>query len=113
MVKIGQGNVTSGTGCRGALRVVENVPDVLALMKEDLSGVVIFTREASATAVAPLFPKIRGIVCTLGGATSHLAIVAREFDLACIMGSQIDLDGELDGCVIQFNADGEIFLEDR
>ena len=112
MLKIGQGNVTSGTGCSGTLRVVESVADVLGLMKEELSDVVVFTRDASVTAVTPLFPKIRGVVCTLGGATSHLAIVAREFDLACIMGSQIDYKGELDGCAIQFNAEGEIFLQD-
>ena len=111
MQKIGQGNVTSGQGCQGTLRVVESIPEVLQLMKEDLSEVVVFTREASATAVTPLFPKIKGVVCTLGGATSHLAIVAREFNLACIMGSNIDFDGELDGRTVNFNSDGEIFLE--
>ena len=112
MQKLGQGNVTSGNGCRGVLREVASVPDVLALMKQDLAEVVVFTREASATAVTPLFPKIRGVICTLGGPTSHLAIVAREFDLPCIMGSQIDHDGLLDGKRIHFNAGGEIFIED-
>ena len=111
MQKIGQGNVTSGQSCQGTLRVVESIPEVLQLMKEDLSEVVVFTREASATAVTPLFPKIKGVVCTLGGATSHLAIVAREFNLACIMGSDITYDGELDGRTVNFNSDGEIFLE--
>ena len=110
MLKIGEGNVTSGTGCQGRLREVKSLADVLELMRTDLSDVVVFTREASATAVTPLFPKIRGVVCTLGGATSHLAIVAREFDLACIMGSRIDYEGELDGCTISFNDKGEIFL---
>lgn len=111
MQKIGQGNVTSGTHCHGVLREVKSIPDVLRLMQEDLSDVVVFSREASATAVTPLFPKIKGVVCTLGGPTSHLAIVAREFDLACIMGSNIEYDGELDGCRVSFNSDGEIFLE--
>ena len=111
MQKIGQGNVTSGQGCQGTLRVVESIPEVLQLMKEDLSEVVVFSREASATAVTPLFPKIKCVVGTLGGATSHLAIVAREFNLACIMGSNIDFDGELDGRTVNFNSDGEIFLE--
>jgi len=78
MVKIGQGNVTSGSDCQGVLRVVESVADVLRLMK---------------------------------GATSHVAIVAREFDLACIMGVQFELQGELDGCVVRMNAEGEIFME--
>ena len=110
MQKIGQGNVTSGKGCSGTLRVIASIPDVLRLMQEDLGEVVVFTREASATAVTPLFPKIKGVMCTLGGATSHLAIVAREFDLACIMCSDIDYEGELDGCTVNFNAEGEIFL---
>lgn len=109
---VGQGNVTSGTGCRGTLRTIETIADVLALMKEDLSDVVVFTREASATAVTPLFPKIKGVVCTLGGATSHIAIVAREFDLACIMGSEIDFEGELDGRQVRFDEGGRIFLGD-
>lgn len=112
MRKIGQGNVTSGRGCRGTLRVVGGIPDVLALMKQELSEVIVFTREASATAVTPLFPKIRGVMCTLGGPTSHLAIIAREFDLPCIMGSEIDFPGELDGRPVEFNAAGEIFVED-
>ncbi len=111
MVRIGQGMLTSGNECRGTLRVVDSVADVLRLMKVDLSDVVIFTRAASATTVTPLFPKIKGIVCTAGGATSHLAIVAREFDLACVMGSQIDYEGKLDGRTVNFNPKGEIFLE--
>ncbi len=110
MQKIGQGNVTLGKGCSGTLRVIESIPDVLRLMQEDLGEVVVFTREAFATAVTPLFPKTKGVMCTLGGATSHLAIVAREFDLACVMGSTIDYEGEPDGCHVNFNQEGEIFL---
>jgi hypothetical protein len=40
-----------------------------------------------------------------------VAIVAREFNLPCIMGSEIDYDGELDGCIVNFNQEGEIFFE--
>ena len=111
MKRIGVGNPTSGKGCRGTLRVVADVPDVLALLREDVSNVVLFTESASATVVTPLFPRIKGVVCTTGGDTSHLAIVAREFDLACVMGSQIDYDGDLNGCVVQFDQEGEIFLD--
>lgn len=111
MIKIGQGNLTSGGECRGTLRVVENVADVLRLMKEDLVDAVLFTRAASVTAVTPLFPKIKGVICTQGGVTSHLAIVAREFDLPCVMGSEIGYEGELEGCAIYFDREGEIFAE--
>ena len=53
MVKIGQGNVTSGNGCQGVLRVVESVEDVLGLMKEDISNVILLTPTASATIMTP------------------------------------------------------------
>jgi phosphoenolpyruvate-protein kinase (PTS system EI component) len=61
--------------------------------------------------MTPLFPRIKAVVCTTGGETSHVAIVAREFNLPCIMGSEIDYDGELDGCIVNFNQEGEIFFE--
>ena len=111
MKEIGQGNVTSGNGCRGVLRLVETVADVLRLMKEDISNVILLTPTASATIMTPLFPRIIGVVCTTGGPTSHVAIVAREFDLACIMGVQFDHDEDLEGCVVNMNAQGEIFVE--
>lgn len=111
MVKIGQGNVTSGKGCRGVLRVVESVADVLRLLKEDISDVILLTPTASATIMTPLFPRIIGVICTTGGATSHVAIVAREFDLACIMGVEFSQDVALDGCAISVNEQGEIFVE--
>jgi len=111
MRKIGQGQVTSGHECRGTLRAVESLEDVLRLMKTDVSEAVIFTHSASATAVTPLFAKIKGVICTTGGATSHLAIVAREFDLPCVMGSEIQDQQPLDGRPVYFSPEGEIFVE--
>jgi len=109
--RIGRGSVTSGSQCQGTLRVVETVADVLALMKTELSDVVLFTRSASATALTPLFAKIKGVICTSGGATSHLAIVAREFDLPCVMGCELAFDGELDRRQVAINSEGEVFLD--
>jgi phosphohistidine swiveling domain-containing protein len=111
MRKIGRGILTSGGNCQGTLRVVETIQDVLKLMKTDVSDVIIFTRSASATTVTPLFAKIKGVVCTAGGATSHLAIVAREFDVPCVMASEIDYDGTLDRSLVTITADGEILLD--
>jgi phosphohistidine swiveling domain-containing protein len=112
MAKIGQGVVTSGNGCKGVLRVVESVADVLRLIKEDLSDAILLTPTASATIMTPLFPRIIGVLCTTGGATSHVAIVAREFDLVCVMGVEFNSDEPLDGCVIEVNGQGEIFTGD-
>lgn len=103
--------LTSGAGCQGTLRQVQTIQDVLKLMKGDLSDVILFMNTASATTATPLFAKIKGVICTAGGATSHLAIVAREFDLPCVMASEIDPNETLDGCKVAFNGQGEIFLE--
>ncbi len=110
MTKIGHGEITSGKGCTGVLRSVQSIQDVLELMQKDLSETIVFTTSASATTLTPIFPKIKGIICTAGGPTSHLAIVAREFGLPCVMGSEIHYDGQLDGQRVSFNDEGEIFL---
>jgi len=115
MEKIGQGNVTSGSGCEGVLRVVESVEDVLRLLKEDISETILLTPTASATIMTPLFPRIKGVICSTGGATSHVAIVAREFDLPCIMGVQFEPEHDsarkLDGLSVSLNAQGEVLTE--
>jgi phosphohistidine swiveling domain-containing protein len=110
MQKVGKGMLISGGECDGVLRVVETVQDVIGLMKTDVSNVILFTRSASATTVTPLFSRIRGVVCTAGGPTSHLAIVAREFDIPCVMASEIQYEGDLDLQNVTINKEGEIFL---
>ncbi len=107
---VGKGMLISGSECKGMLRVVETVQDVIGLMRTDVSNVILFTRSASATTVTPLFSRIKGVVCTAGGPTSHLAIVAREFDIPCVMATEIQHDGDLDRQEIVINKDGEIFL---
>ena len=112
MRKIGEGEPTSGHGAVGILRKVETLEDVLRLMETDLSETIVFTPSASVTAITPILPKIRGLICASGGFTSHLAIVAREFDLPCLMGSRLEAVGALEGRRVRFTAQGEISLED-
>ena len=85
-----QGLVASGKGCEGRraprgqgrrrLR-----PDA----EPDLGETILLTESATATAVVPLLDRVRGLICTSGGITSHLAIVSREFGLSCIMGAEL------------------------
>jgi phosphohistidine swiveling domain-containing protein len=112
MIKIGEGEPASGQGAAGILRKAETLEDVLKLIDTDLSDTIVFTTSASVTAITPILPKIRGLICTSGGFTSHLAIVAREFDLPCLMGSSINDVDSLEGRRIRFTDQGEIFLED-
>jgi phosphoenolpyruvate-protein kinase (PTS system EI component) len=111
MLKIGIGQITSGGECHGTLRLVDSIEDVLRLLKSDLSDVIVITHSASATAITPLFPKIKGLVCTAGGPTSHLAIVAREFDLPCLMACEISYQGTLEGRLVSLTVAGEILVE--
>jgi phosphoenolpyruvate-protein kinase (PTS system EI component) len=111
MLRIGGGMLTCGGPCRGTVRSVTGVADVLRLMQMDLGEVILLMHAASATFVTPLFPLIRGVICTTGGATSHLAIVAREFNLSCVMAAHIDYGGGLDGGTVSFTEAGELYLE--
>lgn len=104
---IGRGQLVSGSSVEGVLCRADDVQQVFALMKRpDLDEVILLTESASATAVVPLLAKVRGVVCRSGGMTSHLAIVAREFGLPCILGAEFD--DEADGRRVVLNADGTI-----
>jgi phosphoenolpyruvate-protein kinase (PTS system EI component) len=101
--------VVSGGGCAGVARRAREVADVFALLKDPrLEETILLVDSASATAVVPLLAKVRGIVCTTGGMTSHLAIVSREFGLPCLMAADIpDLDA-LEGRLIAVDGDGTV-----
>ncbi len=112
MRKVGEGEPIGGRGAVGILRKVETIEDVLRVMETDLSETIVFTPSASVTAITPILPKIRGLICASGGVTSHLAIVAREFDLPCVMGGRVEGVEALEGRRVRFTAEGEIFLEE-
>ena len=106
---VGRGLVASGKGCVGVVRRASRVADVFALMKEpSLGETILLTEFATATAVVPLLGKVRGLVCTSGGITSHLAIVSREFGLTCLMAASIEDPEALEGVRVTLTEDGTI-----
>jgi len=106
---VAKGLVASGKGCEGVVRLVSRVADVFALMQRpDLGETILLTESATATAVVPLLDRVRGLICTSGGLTSHLAIVSREFGLPCIMGAELADPSELDGVRVLMAADGTV-----
>lgn len=106
---VAKGLVASGRGCEGVVRLVGKVADVFALMQSpDLGETILLTESATATAVVPLLDRVCGLICTSGGITSHLAIVSREFGLACIMGAELADLAELDGVRVLMAADGTV-----
>jgi len=110
MGRIGRGTVVSGGTVEGVLHRADDVEQVFGLMKRpDLDEVILLTSSASATAVVPLLAKVRGVVSESGGMTSHLAIVAREFNLPCILSAELDV-ADLEGRRVVLQDDGAIEL---
>jgi phosphoenolpyruvate-protein kinase (PTS system EI component) len=93
----------------GTARHVADVQVVMELMGVDVSDTILLVADASATTVGPLLADALGIVCTSGGPTSHLALVAREFGVACVMAATLGQDlAELDEKRIEVAPDGTI-----
>jgi phosphoenolpyruvate-protein kinase (PTS system EI component) len=106
---VAQGLVASGAGCEGIARRASAVADVLALLQApDLDETILLTESATATTIIPLLGGVRGLICTSGGVTSHVAILSREFGLCCVMGAELEDLAVLDGARVVIEADGTI-----
>jgi rifampicin phosphotransferase len=57
----------------------------------------------------PHFREVTGLVCDIGGFLSHTAIVAREFDLAMVVG-MTQWRSIPDGALIRIDADGSVLV---
>jgi phosphoenolpyruvate synthase/pyruvate phosphate dikinase len=87
--KIGNGlSCSSNLDAEGELVYVKTVEDVIALF-DNAQGKICLVDDAGTTTLGPILSDLAGVVCTSGGPGSHLAIVSREFDLACIMGIKL------------------------
>jgi len=73
----------------GELKIIKTIQDVIALF-DKAQGKICFVEDAGTTTLGPIMSDLKGIVCSTGGAGSHLAIVSREFDIPCIMALKID-----------------------
>ncbi len=92
---------------RGIWRVLNAPVDVLELMDTGAEGVIACVNDAGATFLAPIFDDLAGVVCLSGTPLSHIGIVSREYQVPCIMGSQ--LSGEVaDGDAVELDCSGEI-----
>ncbi|MGE4425579.1 MAG: PEP-utilizing enzyme [Solirubrobacteraceae bacterium] len=104
------GALVSGGPTSGTLRRANDIADVTALMqRSDLDATILLVDSPSATAVVPLLPRVRGVVCRSGGSTSHLALVSREFGITCVMGAELPADAG-QGEAVEVDASGTITL---
>ena len=106
---LGEGELVSGKSASGVARRVVSIDDVLGLLDDPgLSDVILLTNSASATAIMPLLTEVRGVICSAGGRTSHLATVSRELGLSCVVGTSFADEADIDGRRVVIADDGKV-----
>jgi phosphohistidine swiveling domain-containing protein len=91
---------------QGTWRMLETPDDVLALMDSTADGVVAGVQDAGATFLAPIFDELTAVVCFSGTPLSHIGIVSREYQVPCIMGTEVDGDRPADGTQVEVDCSG-------
>ena len=70
----------------------------------------IIVAEFTTPVIAPAISQAKGIICATGGITSHAAIIAREFNIPCLVGGKGAMKKLKDKQEIILDADkGEIY----
>ena len=87
---------------QGEARWFHNPADVVGADEDELPNLIAFVGKGGMTFLSPILAEVKAVVCTAGSLESHLAILAREFEIPCLMGTQ--LGGEI--------ADGEEIVLD-
>jgi phosphoenolpyruvate synthase/pyruvate phosphate dikinase len=82
MKKIGQGLGVSKGVIEGKVRIIENREDFA-----QFKGEILVTHLTDPTMVV-LMSKAAGIICNIGGLTSHPSIVSREMGTPCIVSAK-------------------------
>ena len=66
----------------GPVRIINSVEELDKVKEGDILVTTMTTPD-----FVPVFDKIAGLVTDLGGSTCHAAIVSREFDIPCVVGT--------------------------
>ncbi len=82
---IGRGIGVHGGALSGVVTFSDS-PEHIKKMKSDFNQPVILLRYETSTDDVALMPEIDGIITSVGGATSHAAILAQKFDLTAVVG---------------------------
>ncbi|MDQ1491949.1 MAG: hypothetical protein QOD57_4874 [Actinomycetota bacterium] len=89
---VGEGeNLFCAGEVRGEVRWFRTPADVVSAVSDDLTGVVAFVYHGGMTFLSPILAEVKAVVCTAGSLESHLALLAREFEMPCIMGARLDV----------------------
>jgi phosphoenolpyruvate synthase/pyruvate phosphate dikinase len=103
------GSTGAVSGRVSVLREVGDAIGLLSLTPEELSDTIVWINEPVVTIVAPVMEQVAGILCSTGGPASHVAIVARELGLPCLMRCTVAAEDELSERDVTIRADGTIW----
>lgn len=95
----------------GVVRDIATPTDVLPLMEEDLQETIVLMHTAGAMMLVPILSDLTGVLCTVGGIGSHVAILSREFGVPCLVGVELE-PTDLDGKRVRIDGSGSVQLLD-
>jgi phosphoenolpyruvate-protein kinase (PTS system EI component) len=91
MRMVGSGeNLFPAGKVQGLLRRLDTPEQVLELFDEDGPPVIAWTQFAGSTFLSPVMDKVLAIITSTGTSKGHLAIVARELGLPCVLTAQVE-----------------------
>src|SRR3954462_7731948 len=73
----------------GTIRYFKSPADVIASINEDLESTIALVDSGGTTFLGPILGRLGGIVSRDGTLRSHLAIVSREFEVPCLVGTEL------------------------
>ncbi len=95
----------------GSARWFHNPADVVGADEDELPGLIAFVGKGGMTFLSPILAEVKAVVCTAGSLESHLAILAREFEVPCVMGAELTGDvADGDGVVLDLTDDSQALI---
>lgn len=91
---------------RGRWRMLHTPDDVLELMDSSAEGIVVGVQDAGATFLAPIFDELAAVVCLSGTPASHIGIVSREYQVPCVMATDLPDGPPVDGTEVEVDCSG-------
>ncbi|MCW4354718.1 PEP-utilizing enzyme [Hoyosella sp. YIM 151337] len=76
----------------GTVKHFRSPEDVIASLDTDLESTIALVASGGTTFLSPILGQLGGIVCLDGTLRSHLAIVSREFEVPCLVGTELSED---------------------
>jgi phosphohistidine swiveling domain-containing protein len=98
----------------GPVRVIIGLQAIINFVnhfmrEKNLDPCIVVTNVSGGPGISTIIPRARAIISTVGGPDSHIVVVARDYNIPCIVGaSEIDATALSDGVRIRMKTTGHI-----